>query len=239
MSSHAILDSTAHRDLRVRTEASRDLGDGVMSCFTVPDEFSLVQNEYPILFRRDAESGRFAALVLLGFEAGENLYLDGDRWDARHRPWAMAIHPFLVGRPAEGDGPGQVHIDLDHPRIVRGKEGVRLFDEVGQQSPYLDRVATMLGDLDSGHRESAAFYAAIEQLELLEPMSLDVELNDGSKHRLVGYHVIAEERLQALDGAVLGALHRHGHLMPIFMALASLPNLAALVARKNRAMGLG
>ena len=239
MSSHAILDSNAHRDLRVLTEASRDLGDGVMSCFTVPDEFRLVQNEYPILFRRDVESGRFAALVLLGFEAGENLYLDDGRWDARHRPWAMAIHPFLVGRPAEGDGPGQVHIDLGHPRIARGEEGIRLFDEVGQHSPYLDRVAAMLGDLDSGHRESAAFYAALEQLGLLEPMSLDVELNDGSKHRLVGYHVIAEERLRALDGAVLGALHRHGHLMPIFMALASLPNLAALVARKNRAMGLG
>ena len=237
--SHAILDSNAHRDLRVLTDASSDLGDGVMSCFTVPHEFRLLQNEYPILFRRDVESGRFAALVLLGFEGGENLYLDGGQWDARHRPWAIAMNPFLVGRPAQGDGPGQVHIDLAHPRIAIGEEGIRLFDELGQPSPYLDRVAAMLADLDAGHRESNAFYAALEQLGLLEPMSLDVELNDGSKHRLVGYHVIAEERLHALDGAALGALHRHGHLMPIFMAVASLSNLGALVARKQRVMGLG
>lgn len=239
VSNHAVLDSSAHRDLRVLTDASSELGDGVMSCFTVPHEFRLLQNEYPILFRRDLESGRFAALVLLGFEGGENLYLDGGRWDARHRPWAMAIHPFLVGRPAEGDGPGQVHIDLDHPRIARGGEGVRLFDDLGQSSPYLDRVAAMLGDLDAGYRESEAFYAALETLELLEPMSLDVELNDGSKNRLVGYHVIAEERLRELDGAVLGALHLDDHLAPIFMAMASLSNLGTLVARKNRAMGLG
>lgn len=239
MSNHAILDSNAHRELRILTDASSELGDGVMSCFTVPHEFRLLQNEYPILFRRDLESGRFAALVLLGFEAGENLYLDGGRWDARHRPWAMAIHPFLVGRPAEGDGPGQVHIDLDHPRIAKSEEGVRLFDELGQPSPYLDRVATMLGDLDAGYRESEAFYSALERHELLEPMSFDVELNDGSKYRLVGYHVIAEERLSALDGAALGALHADDHLMPIFMALASLSNLGALVARKNRAMDLG
>lgn len=243
MANHVILDSKAHRDLRVLTDASLELGDGVMSCFTVPHEFRVVQNEYPILFRRDLESGRFAALVLMGFEAGENLYLANGRWDARHRPWAMAIQPLLVGRPAEGDGPGQVHIDLDHPRIAKsgtgGDEGVRLFDELGQPSPYLDRAATMLGDLDAGYHESEAFFATLETLDLLEPMSLDVELNDGSKNRLVGYHVIAEERLRELDGAVLGALHLDDHLAPIFMAMASLSNLGALVARKNRAMGLG
>ena len=83
-----------------------------------------------------------------------------------------------------------------------------MFDEQGSPSPYLDRVAAMLGNLDEGYRESGAFFAALERHELLEPMSLDVELKDGSKHRLVGYHVIAEERLRALDGAALGSLHR-------------------------------
>jgi len=239
MASHAILDRNAHRDLRVRTEASPDLGDGVMTCFTVPLEFRLLQNEYPILFRRDLESGRFSAVVLLGFEAGENLYLEQGRWDARHRPWAMAIHPLLIGRPAEGDGPGQVHIDLGHPRIAQGDDGIRLFDEMGQPSPYLERVAAMLGDLDAGYRESEAFYAALERHELLEPMAFDVELDDGSQHRLVGYHVIAEEKLRELDGPTLGELHRDEQLLPIFMALASLSNLGALVQRKNRAMGLG
>lgn len=239
MANHAMLDSVAHRDLRVRTDASRELGDGVMACYTVPHEFRLVQNEYPVLFRRDLETGRFSALVLLGFEAGENLYLDGGRWDARHRPWAMAVQPLLIGRPKEGEGPGQVHIDLGHPRIGKSGEGVRLFDELGQPTRFLDRAAAMLGDLDEGFRESAAFYAALERHGLLEPMSLDVELRDGSKHRLVGYHVIAEERLGGLDGAALGELHRDGHLTPIFMAMASLANLGALVARKNRAMGLG
>ncbi len=240
MANHAILEKDAHRDLRIRSDASAELGDAVMTCFTVPLEFRLLQNEYPILFRRDLESGQFSALVLLGFEAGENLYLDGERWDARHRPWAIAVQPLLVGRAANAEGAAQVHIDLDHPRIASAGQGVRLFDDLGQHSPHLDRVATMLGDLDSGYRESDAFYAALERLELLEPMSLDVELGDESKHRLVGYHVIAEERLAALDGEALGALHRDEHLTPIFMAIASLSNLGALVERKKkRAVGRG
>jgi hypothetical protein len=239
MRNHAILDSSAHRELRILTDASPDLGDAVMACFTVPNEFRAVQNEYPILFRRDLESGRFSALVLLGFEAGENLFLENGSWDARHRPWAMAVQPFLVGRPADGEGPGQVHIDLDHPRVVGSGEGVRLFDELGQPTPLLDRAATMLGELDSGFREAGAFLAALERHDLLEPMSFDVELGDGSKHRLVGYHVIAEERLRALDGAALGSLHGDNYLMPIFMALASLSNLGALVARKDRRVAHG
>ncbi|HEX7930117.1 MAG TPA: SapC family protein, partial [Sphingomicrobium sp.] len=50
MSGHEILTAEAHRDLRIRTERGAELGDAVMSCITVPNEFRRVQNEYPILF---------------------------------------------------------------------------------------------------------------------------------------------------------------------------------------------
>ena len=64
-------------------------------------------------------------------------------------------------------------------------------------------------------------------------------LRDGSSHRLVGYHLIDEEKLHALEPGALAELHSAGYLMPIFMALASLSNLAALVARKNKRLGHG
>jgi hypothetical protein len=66
-----------------------------------------------------------------------------------------------------------------------------------------------------------------------------VTLDDGSTNRLVGFHVIDEDRLRALDEASLGDLHASGHLLPIFMAMASLSNLSALIARKNRRMRNG
>ena len=52
------------------------------------------------------------------FEPGENLYLDGDRWDARARPLSIDIQPFLIGRAAPGATDKQVHIDLASPRIA-------------------------------------------------------------------------------------------------------------------------
>ncbi|WP_447762951.1 SapC family protein [Sphingopyxis panaciterrae] len=239
MTRHAILDSNTHRELRVRVDAGADLGDGVMATLTVPNEFRNVQGHFPILFRRETGRDDFIALALFGFEAGENLFLDGARWDARYRPLSLAIQPFLVGRPASGDGPGQVHIDLDHPRVAGDGEGVRLFDAEGGGSPYLDEIAERLGDLDEGYRASGAFFDALRDHDLLEPFSLEVTLDDASVHSLVGFHIIDEAKLHALDPEVLGRLHADGHLMPIFMALASLSQISELVARKNQRLAGG
>lgn len=239
MTQHAVLDNKAHRDLRVRAEAGADLGDGVMATLTVPSEFRSIQGHFPILFRREIDRNEFIAVALLGFESGENLFLDGDCWDARYRPLSLAIQPFLIGRPANGDGPGQVHVDLAHPRIATDGEGIRLFDADGAPTPYLDQIAERLGDLDEGYRASKAFFDALDVYELLEPFSLEVTLDDGSINSLVGFHIIDEAKLRALGAEALGALHADGHLMPIFMALASLSQLSALVARKNRRSGGG
>lgn len=233
MTNHAILTPEDHGDLRIRTERGAALGDAVMSAIVVPDEFRQVQNEYPILFRINSERDGFVALAIFGFEAGENLYLEGDRWDARHRPLSIDIQPFLIGgRPGDAETK-QVHIDMASPRIG-GSEGVRLFDETGRPSPYLETIIEKLGALDAGYGECGDFFAALTRYELLEPLILEVTLDDGSTNRLVGFHVIDEEKLQALDAAALAELHVAGHLMPIFMALASLANLSRLIARKNR-----
>ena len=238
MSSHEILTAEAHRDLRIRTDRSAELGDGVMSCITFPNEFRRVQDEYPILFKRNAERDSFVALAMFGFEAGENLFLDGDRWDALYRPLAMDIQPFLIGGNADANGDRQVHVDVSSTRIGSG-EGIRVFDEFGRPTPFLETIAEQLGELDEGYRSSDDFFAALRRHELLEPMSLEVTLNDGSTHRLVGFHVIDEERLASLDEAALGELQSSGHLMPIFMAVASVGKLTALIARKNEKVGRG
>jgi hypothetical protein len=238
MTGHALLTAEAHRDLRIRTERSAELGDAVMSALVMPDEFRRVQNEYPILFRMNEDRDGFFALALFGFENGENLYLEESGWDARYRPLAIEIQPFLIG----GAGPSalakQVHVDMASPRIGAG-EGIRVFDEDGRPTPYLETIAEQLGALDEGYQGSAEFFAALRRHELLEPLTLEITLEDGSVNRLVGFHAINEGRLRALGAEALEELHKGGHLMPIFMALASLSNITVLVDRKNRRMRRG
>jgi hypothetical protein len=238
MSNHQILDLADHADLRIHVGPGEAFGDRVMACLAVPNEFRRLANDYPILFRFDPEQRNFSALALMGFEQNENLFLDGNSWHAAVKPLALAIQPFLVGRSRDPDAPAQVHIDLGHSRIAQNGEGVRLFDDVGQPTPYLEQAVAMLRELDEGHRASASFFAALDRYDLLEPFSLDVAGADGGEHRLVGYHLIDEEKLRALDPAALAELHTAGHLMPLFMALASLGNLAKL-ARRRAARGHG
>lgn len=234
MTDHQILTSDMHRDVRVLTDAGAQLGDGVMACLAIPDEFRQLACEFPIVFRREAQSGAFSALALFGFEPGENLFLADDKWDASYRPLALAIQPFLVGRPMDAAGLAQVHIDMGHPRIAQGGEGMRLFDDEGRASPYLDQISAMLGALDEGYRASGDFFAALDRYDLIEPFSMDVSMDDGAKHRLVGYHLVNEEKLRALEPGALAELQASGYLLPIFMTIASLGNLGKLVRRKNR-----
>ncbi|WP_298196428.1 SapC family protein [Novosphingobium sp.] len=233
MSQHQILNPADHGTLRVHTGPGAQYGDDTMACLTVPAEFRRVQGHFPIVFRRDLATGQFSALALFGFEPGENLFLEEGHWDAPYRPLALSIQPFLVGRPGPGGGEGQVHIDMAHPRVSTSGEGTRLFDDEGRPTPHVEAVAGMLGDLDHAHREGASFFAALERHDLLEPFSLEVALDDGSQHSLVGFHTIDEVRLAALAGPALQELHATGDLLRIHLAMASLSQFAGLVARRN------
>lgn len=239
MSNHQILNSADHGELRVHTGAGSQYGDNVMACLATPAEFRQIQGYFPIVFRRDIESGAFSALALFGFESGENLFLDGEDWAGGYRPLAFAIQPFLIGLPAEGGDTPQVHVDMAHPRIAAGGVGTRVFDEDGRPTPYLEAIAERLGDLDFAHRQGPAFFEALARYDLIEPFTLEVPLNDGSRHSLVGYHTINEGSLAQLEGEALGQLNSEGHLLPIFMAMASLSRFGELVARKNARIASG
>ncbi len=79
-----------------------------------------------------------------------------------------------------------------------------------------------------------AFIAALLQHDLLESFVLDVELDDGSQHRLTGFYTINEERLARSTARALERLHKAGYLQAIYMAIASLSHFRDLIERRNR-----
>jgi hypothetical protein len=231
MAKHAILNNVEHKNLRVITARGPEYGDAIMSALTFPAEFRDLQAYYPIVFAR-AEDGDFTALALFGFEHGENLFLGPDGWDVPVLPLSVERQPFLIGR---SDEELQVHVDLDSPRIRDGGlEGEAAFLTYGGTSEYLERITSVLRTIHEGLEASRGFMAALTELELLESFVLDVELDDGSQHRLHGFYTINEERLQALPAERIERLHRAGYLQAIHMQIASLSQFRTLIARRNR-----
>lgn len=234
MTRHVLLNNIDHRDLRIDTGRGAALGDDVMFAPTYPGEFRNLQAHYPIVFRRAADGG-FQPLALFGLQEGGNLFLEGGHWDAGYIPLAIQRQPFLIGVSGEER---LIHVDLDHPR-VRRDAGQALFRDHGGTTEFLEQVKSILLALHDGLQATPAFIDALQRHQLLESFVLDVQLDDGSHNRLAGFHTIDEERLQALEGAALERLARDGHLLPIYMALASLSHFRDLIERMNRRRAAG
>ena len=96
-----VLSSETHRDLRVVTKRGAEYGEAIHMVPVAADELRHLVLEYPVVLIKDADSGRYAMCAMLGFEEGENLFLEGNRWDAARRPLSMEVQPFLIGRPAD------------------------------------------------------------------------------------------------------------------------------------------
>ncbi len=236
MAKHELLNNIDHKDLKIKTERSEALGDGVMYCGTFAFEFRKLQAHYPIFFHQDANTDKFHAVALFGFESHENLFLTPKGWDADYVPMAMEMQPFLIGFQGQATGEGQtvIHIDMDSPR-VSDSDGEPVFLPRGGNTPYLTKIAEILDAVHAGSGYNQDFMDTLIRHDLLEPFTLDIELDDGSKNRLVGFHTINEDKLYALNAEALGELNGKGYLQPIYMAVASLSNFTALIARKNKA----
>jgi hypothetical protein len=92
----------------------------------------------------------------------------------------------------------------------------------------------MLAAIDEGMTATPAFVAALLEHDLLESFALDINYNDGTHSRFVGFHTVPEERLARLGAEALGKLNQGGFLLPIYMVVASLSNFRGMMERASR-----
>lgn len=238
MARHEKLNNIAHKNLRVLNRFGADLGDNVGQVLTFPTEYEDVQREYPIFFRKEFATGEYQSVALLGLEKDENLFLNGDRWDAHYIPGVVARGPFLIGfeeQEADGELRKQtvVYVDLDHPRASQ-TEGTPVFAPLGGNSAYLEQTINVLRGITTGLDVSKAMFAAFTDLALIEPVQVEIKTSAEQAYSLMGLHSINQQRLAALDGAQLERLNKSGFLQGAYLVLASLGNVRKLIAMKQR-----
>lgn len=233
----ALLNNVDHHDLRVVLDRGAAWGDAVNQCVVLPSEFEAVARDYPIVFRK-TPAGGFDALALLGLDAGENLFLDDTRWTTRHVPMLLARGPFSIGIHVHESGEREpmVHVDLADRRLSR-ETGEPLFRAQGGNTPLLDRITGLLRAIHIGHAAHAPMIAAFVDAGLIEPVRLEIQIDDTLRYDLVDFHTIGAPALAALDGATLERLNRAGFLALAFQVVASLGNIERLIALKNRRAG--
>lgn len=240
MTNTVLLNAADHADLRVITARGAEYGDNQWFATTFPLEFRSCAACYPLFFFKDSQSQQVFPVALFGFRHGENLFLQVG-WQEKYLPLSVRRQPFLIGRQqVREDGMVReqrvLHIALDHPRVSKD-EGEPLFLPYGGQTPFLQDMAGLLETLHLGMQDAKNFVDLLEQYQLLEPVTVNVTLKDGSSHQLVGFLTIAEEQLAKLDGVALAQLHLQGYLQAIYLMIASQAQIRQLVTLKNQQLG--
>ncbi|WP_049722148.1 SapC family protein [Gilvimarinus polysaccharolyticus] len=237
MTKHVLLNNVQHANLKVREGYGEEFGNNVNCVMTFPTEFADIQREYPILFSKNPETGEYQSYALLGLAKGENLFLKDGGWRADYIPAIAARGPFLIGfHESEKDGElvkePMVHVDLDDAR-VNEQEGRPVFLPQGSNTPYLDHMAKILNAIHDGISVSQAMFQKFEELELIEQVTINVEVSADESFSLTDFYTISHERLAALRGEALEQLHASGFLQGAYWVMGSTGNLQKLIAMKQ------
>ena len=145
----------------------------------------------------------------------------------------LRLQPNGGGVSGQADRTWSRPVDLDHPR-VNETEGESVFLEQGGHSPYLQRVARVLGALNDGNIIMKHLFDAFAAFELITPVDLEVKITGVDPVNLSGFFTLDREKLAGLDSAKLHQLHRGGFLQGAYLILASHGNLKKLIDRKVR-----
>lgn len=228
MSNYVKLDNIVHAKTTVDTRPSAQYGDNVNQLRVFVTEFEDLQREYAIFFRKD-KSGAFYPVTLLGLDSNENLFLNDIQWDGHYIPAIAQRGPFQIGIPKTGEP--IIKIDLENPR-VNAPEGVALFEPNGGLSPYLTYVSKLLNKIHVGLEMNDPFFDELTAAALIEPITLDLKLDESNSYSVPELFSINETAFQTLSRETLERFHKSGLLSLCYYVLSSRKNINALIDRK-------
>lgn len=221
-----------HQNLKVASQ--RDLSH-VASQHIAPinvREFSQASTSYPIVLIKDPGSERYRTVVMLGLEAGENLYHEEKKWQAIYIPHSISMVPFSLGLDPDKEKTLTACIDLDSAFVGEDKEQA-LFDAEGNDTDYFKGIQEQLGRLYDNEVANENFVKILLENDLLQELELNVAFNNEEKKKLVGIFGINEEKLHGLSDEKALEFYKSGLFMPIHAMLASAGQVNRLAQLRN------
>src|SRR5882724_4498840 len=200
----------------------------------VASEFRKAAIQYPIVFAKNPETGRFAPYVLNGLEPEENLFWSGTKMDVAYVPLNIRRRPFFVGTadPSSGANDNVLCIDIESSCIsASGQKSI--VDADGSDSPYLKEILSIVGKLVDGQKWTSSFINTALSLDLLCPIVLDIVLEGGKSMHVEGLYSIDEDRFRSLDKDKVEILWNEGVMDLIYSVIISTGQISNLIRLRN------
>jgi hypothetical protein len=174
------------------------------------------------------QNDNYILVALMGIEPTYNLYIDKNgAYIANYIPAAIRISPFALAL----HNTGEKVICVDDT-VVYSNDGEAFFEEDGNLSEFLKKIRDFLGALDASLTQTHKAINTLEQLNLIKPWDIKLNLQSGTKH-LEGLYCIDEAALNAIGADDLKKLRDEGALTLAYCQLISMQNIEILAKLAN------
>lgn len=237
MSKIEIVGINKHADININTGYSESFDDVSNICAALAGELPHLVLEYPVFITKNPTTGEFELTVLLGLEEKENLFIQGEGWNAGYIPLDIRRQPFQAcfmdeeGMSSESNV--KVGINIQSNRIIK-EGGESLFNDAGEPSGYLSMISDILGALVSGFKATKVFLVELAKMDLIESVGFNIQLAKDKNISLNGLYTINADKLKQLSANHVVELHQKGYLQACYAIIHSRGHAEKLVNEKKR-----
>ena len=224
----AAIGSVSHADVSVDITGSFAFAAGVNSVPLLSIEFEAASLSHPIVFARNGASLFPTALLGLRPDRNEHVDFDGS-WTGGYVPAFLRRYPFIFSQQ-EGQDEQSFTLCLDeaHTGVNREGRGERLFDDAGEQTPWLARQMAFTVEYQAQFLHTQTFCAHLDRLGLLDDAQAVYRGASGVQGSMGGFCVLNRARLKQIPASEMQALVRNGGLSICYAHLHSLQNILKL-----------
>lgn len=215
-----LLSSDIHAKLKLKPVSNYAFAKSSHLVSVVLHELPNMSANYPVVFVKTQDSGKFMPMALLGLEPNSNLFVsENGAWQpGAYIPAAFRRYPFAL--TYTGPETMALCIDVDS-EFLSEEEGIALFNAQGQPSEDLQKIKGFVLELYQSEVLAEKFCEKLVELDLLVPNGIKVQGPDGVK-QYDGSFIVDEQKLAALSVEDFMSLRDSGHLVAIYAHLISL-----------------
>ncbi len=196
-------------------------------------EYEEACRDYPIVFVTSDGGKTYNAVLVLGLQAKQNLFILTDgMWDRRaYLPAYVRRYPFCMSRVTVDGQPQQERIVCIAENALH-ESGEPLYDANGKALAQWVLLEKLIFDYEQDLARGESLCQLLAEMQLLESFTMKAEV-DGFTMQLEGMHRISRAALEALPADRLGRLMSAGALEKIYSHLLSLDNFRRLLNRRS------
>jgi len=220
-----------HQNLKISNKRNLAHIEKVHIASITAAEYSQASSSFPVVLVK-GESEQYRSVVMLGLEAGENLYYKDKEWGGLTLPQSVGMSPFSLGLDPDKENTLTACIDVDSELVGEDKE-LAIFEADGKESELLSNVQQSLGRLYENEKRTESFIKELVDNELIQELELHLELSSGEKKKLTGMFTVDESKLKAISDDKILDFYKRGLFIPIHSMLSSLSQINRLVQLRN------